>query len=738
MRGLDSFAPRSYLIARSMREFRSPLVVALVGLALVSWCCAVGWAEQSPTSLASQEEAAMRAAIKAVEDSVVQIRTIGGLDSVEETLLPDGPTTGLVISADGYLVSSAFNFVQQPASILVTFNSGKQAPAELVATDHSRMLVLLKVVGVADLQVPELAPAGESSPGEWAIAVGRTYQVERTNVSVGIVSAVGRMFGKVLQTDADVSTANYGGPLIDLRGRVLGVIVPMAPQATSDVAGVEWYDSGIGFAVPLAPIMDRLELMKRGEDQRAGIMGIAMAAKSPHSSPAELAVVRPDSPAGKAGFKRGDRIVEIEGKPIRTQTDFRFALGARYHGETIKIVALRGDTRIEKEIELVGELAPFRHAFMGVLPMRPDKVTANDQSEDAEKKQADAPDGEKSAEEDAEKERPGSGPPQDVDANGEPSTTEEAVGTNQPQGIRVRMVYPESPAAEAGIQTGDHIVRIGETDISNFGDAIREMNSMAPERPLAVRVMRADKPIDVTLTTARLPNNVPNVLPPAIESSPSDLAPPATAAGESRELKLPEFPQQCHVYVPATVAAGCSPGVLMWIRAADDPKAEELIRAWQPICDRDGLLLVVPESSDAARWERTELPYLRRLLARAIGQFKADRARVTIAGRAGGGEMAWFLGLASRDVVRGLAVIAAPLPRQIKPPANEPSQRLAIFCGLPAEKPDEKSPQIIQGIQKLSEAGYPVTTATIINPAGQLTDEQREELARWIDSLDRF
>ena len=119
-------------------------------------------------------------------------------------------------------------------------------------------------------------------------------------MSVGIVSALGRMFGKVIQTDADVSTANYGGPLVDIRGRVLGVIVPMAPQAASEVAGAEWYDSGIGFAVPLAPLAERIERMKKGEDQRAGILGIGMAAKNPHSSPAELAAVRPDSPAGKA------------------------------------------------------------------------------------------------------------------------------------------------------------------------------------------------------------------------------------------------------------------------------------------------------------------------------------------------------------------------------------------------------------------------------------------------------
>jgi len=181
-------------------------------LALFGASALVQAQNSTPVSLATEEEAAIRAAVARVAESVVQIRTIGGLEEVDRTLIPDGPTTGLVISADGWIVSSAFNFVQQPASILVTFASGEQAPAELVAKDHSRMLVLLKARGVSGLAVPKLAPADEIRVGEWAIAVGRTFRAERPNIAVGIVSAVDRMLGKVIQTDASVSTANYGGP----------------------------------------------------------------------------------------------------------------------------------------------------------------------------------------------------------------------------------------------------------------------------------------------------------------------------------------------------------------------------------------------------------------------------------------------------------------------------------------------------------------------------------------------
>jgi serine protease Do len=79
---------------------------------------------QESASLTALEESALRDAADSVADCVVQIRTIGGLDALEGALSADGPTTGLIISMDGYIVSSAFNFLQQPASIIVTFASG--------------------------------------------------------------------------------------------------------------------------------------------------------------------------------------------------------------------------------------------------------------------------------------------------------------------------------------------------------------------------------------------------------------------------------------------------------------------------------------------------------------------------------------------------------------------------------------------------------------------------------------
>src|SRR5262249_10134672 len=136
-----------------------------------------------------REEAAMKAAVARVAPSVVRIETLGGLETVNKLLVGTGPTTGLVVSSDGFIISSAFNFVQQPAQILVDLADGTRVPAQVVAHDHSRMLVLLKVPtagldAARQLPVPMVAPVAEMQVGQWAIAVGRVFDGGQPNISV--------------------------------------------------------------------------------------------------------------------------------------------------------------------------------------------------------------------------------------------------------------------------------------------------------------------------------------------------------------------------------------------------------------------------------------------------------------------------------------------------------------------------------------------------------------------------
>src|SRR4029079_14702337 len=106
----------------------------------------------------------------------------------------------------------------------------------------SRQLVLLKVNVDAKLPVPEVAPRRDIRVGQWAIALGRTYESTSPNLSIGVISAVDRVWSKAIQTDAKISPSNYGGPLVDISGRVMGVLAPLTPESSSEIAGVDWYD----------------------------------------------------------------------------------------------------------------------------------------------------------------------------------------------------------------------------------------------------------------------------------------------------------------------------------------------------------------------------------------------------------------------------------------------------------------------------------------------------------------
>ncbi|MEZ6080949.1 MAG: trypsin-like peptidase domain-containing protein, partial [Pirellulaceae bacterium] len=161
----------------------SLLVLSLLALGL----SASTLRAQSPT-LVGAEEAAFQAAVEQVAASVVQIETFGGLERADEELVADGPTTGTIVAADGWIVSTLYSFRQQPASILVTLPDGSRAAARIVARDYSREVALLKVDSDEPLPVARFAPKSDVQVGQWTVALGKTYDKQSVSQSVGIVS----------------------------------------------------------------------------------------------------------------------------------------------------------------------------------------------------------------------------------------------------------------------------------------------------------------------------------------------------------------------------------------------------------------------------------------------------------------------------------------------------------------------------------------------------------------------
>lgn len=643
------------------------------------------------------EQQAFRAAVERVAPSVLQIETVGGLDRVGKVLFGTGPTTGLAVSPDGYIVSSAFNFLHKPASILVQLPDGSRKAARLVATDHNRMIVLLKIEVDRPLVVPEAAPESEIRVGQWAIAVGRAFEGKEPNMAVGLVSALNRVWGKAIQTDAAVSPNNYGGPLVDVRGRVLGVLVPMSPQDTSDVAGYEWYDSGIGFAVPLATILELLPRLKEGKDLQPGAIGIGFKSEALFMAEPVIAVCRPRSPARQAGLKAGDRIVEVGGRKVEFASHIKQEISRRYAGEKLKFVVERDGQKLEREIELVGKLPPYVHPFLGLLPARPLQTRIA---------MPEAKPGEKPA------------PKIEKPADAEPKT------------LAVRWVFPDSPAAKAGITAGDVIASIDGDKVTTAAELRAKLADREPGETVALEIVRQGKTEKMQVALAPFSAAAPAGELPA--AHPAGKGGEKPAVGEV-EIKVPDSTAVSPAYVPAGYDPSVPHGLVVWLHGPRElPK--QAIDAWKPLCDRHELIVLAPKSSEPGRWQGRERANIASLMQQVAATYSIDPGRVVIGGEDSGGGLAATIAFAPRSPFAGLIVVDGPLPTTI--PENEPSRRLMV--AVAGSETGRWSPVLRTGVARLREMQYPLWHQELGRSPRPLSADERAELARWIDALDRI
>jgi serine protease Do len=284
----------------------------------------------------------------------------GGAGRFDRGLLPVASGSGVVIDkTNGYIVTNN-HVVKDADEVVVRLGRGGEWPARIVGADPKTDLAVLQVKAPLETE----AAWGDSDKidiGDWVLAIGSPFELDRT-VTAGIVSATGRSnlriigeggYEDFIQTDAAVNPGNSGGPLIDLRGRVIGINT--AIYSPTNGTHSEGGNVGIGFAISsnlARRVVD--ELIKNGRVVR-GYLGVVLedlnpeAARKAGGGGALVAALDPDGPAARAGIQPNDIVVKLGTHAISDRSTLRIRTAESPVGSEIPVTVRRGpDTRVVK------------------------------------------------------------------------------------------------------------------------------------------------------------------------------------------------------------------------------------------------------------------------------------------------------------------------------------------------------------------------------------------------------
>jgi serine protease Do len=348
-----------------------------------------------------------------------------------------GSGTGFIISADGNILTNN-HVIENAEKIKVKLVDGKEYDAKVIGRDANTDLAVIKIEGIADLKPLTLGNSDDLKVGNWVVAVGNPFGLDQT-VTAGIVSGKGRVIGSgpydnFIQTDASINPGNSGGPLVNLKGEVIGINTAMF------AAG-----QGIGFAIPINTVKEIApQLEKKGYVTR-GLLGIKIQEVTPQlaksfglkdSKGAIVADVTDGGPADKSGIRRGDVVLEFDGKEIKEPRELSRIVASTPVGKSAEVKVLRDGKTTSHKVK-VGELearheddkTPATNKTYGltISPVTPDVAAA--------------------------------------------------LGLKTNTGVMVVRVEPGSSAADAGIAQGDVITEVDRQavrDVNDFAEKIKK------------------------------------------------------------------------------------------------------------------------------------------------------------------------------------------------------------------------------------------------------------------------
>jgi len=364
----------------------------------------------------------------------------------KERTVPRGIGSGFILSSDGYILTNN-HVVDNSNGIFVTMTDGKEYKAKVIGTDARTDVALLKI-DATGLKPLTIGDSDKLKKGQWVLAIGSPFGLDST-VTAGIVSAINRDTGDYLpfiQTDVAVNPGNSGGPLINLQGQVVGI----NSQIISRSGGF----MGISLAIPIDEVMRVVEQLKAHGKVTRGRIGVqitevqddvakALGLGSAHG--ALVSSVDPEGPAAKAGLHPGDVITAFDGHEIKHMTDLPRLVGATRPGTESTIQVWRKG----KTLDLKAKVAELDQTAAGQ----------------------------------AEPEAPATGGDRlglVVKALPADSGAEQGVVVSQAEG----------PAADSGIEPGDIILRVNNTDITSPKQYEKVVKDLGKSDPVVLLVSR--------------------------------------------------------------------------------------------------------------------------------------------------------------------------------------------------------------------------------------------------------
>lgn len=434
------------------------------------------WAEvaESPSASTSLKSNEILAMLDEASASLVE-QVMPSVVHIENGRLR-GEGSGVIYRADGYVITNE-HVVAGNDEVKVTFSTGETVTGK-VLRDPVSDIALVKV-NKTNLVPARFADSDKVKPGQLAIAVGSPFGFDHS-VTFGHISARGRSgvaydfyrgeakgYFELLQTDAAINPGNSGGPLLNYRGEVIGINTMISSPSGASV--------GVGFAIPAntAKVVAS-QLIEHGKVIR-GFMGLVPRSMRPFelqqsgvSFGAMVELVEENSPADKAGLRKGDVIIEIAGKPVRTEIDVRNAMLTHRPGETVTIKYVRNKVTKTTQVKLgeyptriVAEKPEFRPRVDLFPPDIPD-ILGEPFGKEPPGKSTPAPN-----------ERLGEPPKLGVQIR-ELTSSEKNISPTK-KGVMVEAVVPGSVADRAGVKPGMIITHLGEKEIENVADLRKEL-----------------------------------------------------------------------------------------------------------------------------------------------------------------------------------------------------------------------------------------------------------------------